>query len=212
MRFLILIIILFECFNLCAQNISGHQKDADSETLMKEAIAHFDGSRYEKCLDALNKAIEINQNGELSDILYYYRALTNLKLEKELIALSDLDTAIYFNDQKLNYLSLRVDLNIRLLNFDNASLDIEKILAKESNNEAALLNKGIILQEKGEIQNALNFYTSVIKINPKNAEALYFRGMIYLQNLMADKGCLDLESSSDLNFKPAIEALKRYCK
>ena len=75
MRFLILIIILFECFNLCAQNISGHQKDADSETLMNEAIAHFDGSRYEKCLDALNKAIEINQNGELSDILYYYSCL-----------------------------------------------------------------------------------------------------------------------------------------
>jgi tetratricopeptide (TPR) repeat protein len=203
---------LFESFNLCAQNISGHQKDADSETLMKEAIAHFDGSRYEKCLDALNQAIQINHNGELSDILYYYRALTNLKLEKDLIALSDLDTAIYFNDQKLNYLSLRVDLNIRLMNLDNASLDIEKILAKDSNNEAALLNKGIILQEKGEIQNALNLYTSVIKINPKNAEALYFRGMIYLQNLMADKGCLDLESSSDLNFKPAIEALKRYCK
>jgi tetratricopeptide (TPR) repeat protein len=197
---------------LNAQNPGSVQKEADSESLLKEAIAHFDGNRFDNCLNALNQAIQINHNGELSDILYYYRALANLKLEQEDKAVSDLDTAILFNDKKLNYLNLRIELKMRQLSFEEALSDIEKVLSIDASSEAALVNKGIILQERGEIQKSLNLYSTALKINPKNAEALYFRGMIYLQNLMAEKGCQDLELAANIGYKAAIEALKRYCK
>ncbi len=195
-----------------AQIIQAQQSEPNSEDLLKEAIADFDGKRFEKCLTSLNRAIEINHNGELSDILYYYRALTYIKLEKDSEALKDLDTAINFNDKKLNYLNLRSDLKMRILSFEEAMRDIEKVLSIDALNESALLNKGIILQEKGDIQNALKFFSEILVLNPQNREALYFKGMIYLQNAMADKGCQDIQLSASLGYKPAMEALNRYCR
>jgi tetratricopeptide (TPR) repeat protein len=157
-------------------------------------------------------AITINHNGELSDILYYYRALTYLKLEQENKALCDLDTAIVFNDQKIHYREIRLELNMRSIKFNDALTDIERILHSNPDNEIALLNKGIILQERGEIQNALNLYAKILTIYSQNREARYLRGMIYLQNAMADKGCQDIQLSASLGYKPAMDALSRYCR
>lgn len=197
-------------FQLSAQ--VSEQKESNSEDMLKVAVSEFDGKRYENCLNSLNRAIEINHNGELSDILYYYRALTYLKLEQGNKAICDLDTAIAFNNQKIHYRELRLELNMRSVKFNDAMSDIEQILLSNLNHELALLNKGIILQEGGEIQNAFNLYSKILTINSQNKEARYLRGMIYLQNAMADKGCVDIQLSANLNYEPAIEALSRYCR
>ena len=202
--------LMLNNFQLSAQ--VSDLKESNSEEMLKVAILEFDGKRYANCLNFLSKAITINHNGELSDILYYYRALTYLKLEQENKALCDLDTAIAFNDQKIHYRELRLELNMRSLNFNDAMSDIEQILVSNPNHELALLNKGIILQQSGDIQNAFNLYAKILSFNAQNREALYLRGMIYLQNAMADKGCVDIQLSANLNYKPAAEALSRYCR
>lgn len=180
--------------------------------MLNLAVSEFDGKRYENCLNTLNRAIEINHNGELSDILFYYRALTYLKLEQENKAIYDLDTAIAFNNQKIHYRELRLELNMHSIKFNDALTDIEQILVSNPNHELALLNKGIIMQQSGEIQNAINLYSKILTINSQNKESLYLRGMIYLQNAMADKGCVDIQLSANMNYKPALEALSRYCR
>jgi tetratricopeptide (TPR) repeat protein len=187
-------------------------KELNSEDMLNLAVSEFDGKRYENCLITLNRAIEINHNGELSDILYYYRALTYLKLEQENKAICDLDTAIAFNNQKIHYRELRLELNMHSIKFNDALTDIEQILVSNPNHELALLNKGIIMQQSGEIQNAINLYSKILTINSQNKESLYLRGMIYLQNAMADKGCVDIQLSANMNYKPALEALSRYCR
>jgi tetratricopeptide (TPR) repeat protein len=187
-------------------------KELNSEDMLNLAVSEFDGKRYENCLNTLNRAIEINHNGELSDILYYYRALTYLKLEQENKAICDLDTAIAFNNQKIHYRELRLELNMHSIKFNDALTDIEQILVSNPNHELALLNKGIIMQQSGEIQNAVNLYSKILTINSQNKESLYLRGMIYLQNAMADKGCVDIQLSANMNYKPALEALSRYCR
>jgi tetratricopeptide (TPR) repeat protein len=187
-------------------------KELNSEDILNLAVSEFDGKRYENCLNTLNRAIEINHNGELSDILYYYRALTYLKLEQENKAICDLDTAIAFNNQKIHYRELRLELNMHSIKFNDALTDIEQILVSNPNHELALLNKGIIMQQSGEIQNAINLYSKILTINSQNKESLYLRGMIYLQNAMADKGCVDIQLSANMNYKPALEALSRYCR
>jgi tetratricopeptide (TPR) repeat protein len=187
-------------------------KELNSEDMLNLAVSEFDGKRYENCLITLNRAIEINHNGELSDILYYYRALTYLKLEQENKAIYDLDTAIAFNNQKIHYRELRLELNMHSIKFNDALTDIEQILVSNPNHELALLNKGIIMQQSGEIQNAVNLYSKILTINSQNKESLYLRGMIYLQNAMADKGCVDIQLSANMNYKPALEALSRYCR
>jgi tetratricopeptide (TPR) repeat protein len=187
-------------------------KELNSEDILNLAVSEFDGKRYENCLNTLNRAIEINHNGELSDILFYYRALTYLKLEQENKAICDLDTAIAFNNQKIHYRELRLELNMHSIKFNDALTDIEQILVSNPNHELALLNKGIIMQQSGEIQNAVNLYSKILTINSQNKESLYLRGMIYLQNAMADKGCVDIQLSANMNYKPALEALSRYCR
>lgn len=187
-------------------------KELNSEDMLNLAVSEFDGKRYENCLNTLNRAIEINHNGELSDILFYYRALTYLKLEQENKAICDLDTAIAFNNQKIHYRELRLELNMHSIKFNDALTDIEQILVSNPNHELALLNKGIIMQQSGEIQNAINLYSKILTINSQNKESLYLRGMIYLQNAMADKGCVDIQLSANMNYKPALEALSRYCR
>ena len=195
-----------------AHIIQAQQTEPNSEEILKAAIIDFDGKRFEKCLASLNRAIEINHNGELSDILYYYRALTYVKLNNDAEALKDLDTAVYFNNKKLNYLNLRSDLKMRMLNFEEALADIEKVLSIDASDEIALLNKGIIFQERGDATTALKFYSKVIELNADNTLALYFRGMLYLQNLMPENGCADLKKSMENGSKEAADALKRYCK
>lgn len=195
-----------------AQIIQAQQTEPNSEEILKAAIIDFDGKRFEKCLASLNQAIEINHNGELSDILYYYRALTYVKLNNDAEALKDLDTAVYFNNKKLNYLNLRSDLKMRMLNFEEALTDIEKVLSIDASDESALLNKGIIFQERGDATTALKFYSKVIELNANNSLALYLRGMLYLQNLMPENGCSDLKKSKENGSKEAADALDRYCK
>lgn len=208
---LALILVNFLIFNAVdAQNLQ--QTERNSEDVLKEAIADFDGKRFEKCLSALNLAIGINHNGELSDILYYYRALTYLKLNQEKEALSDLDTAIIFNDKKTNYLTLRSDIKMDMFMYTEAMSDIEKALYLEPSNETALLNKAIIVQEWGQIHKALELYNDILVANPNQTLALYLRGILYLQNQMPEKGCADIKEAVSKGSKEATEAFNRYCK
>lgn len=185
---------------------------SNSEDLLKEAVSAFEADDFGNCIIFLNKAIEINHNGELSDILYYYRALTHVELGLANKAINDLDTAVFFNDQKKHYSELRLELKMSLLWFKEAMSDIENMLKSDPQNELALLNKGIVLQESGQIQPAIDVYSLLLNVNPENKAALYLRGMIYLQNAMADKGCADIQLAAKLGFMAAKEALSRYCK
>ena len=185
--------------------------EKNSELLLQDAIAHYDGKRFNRCLEVLIEALNVNHNGELSDILYYYKALTYIKLNDNLKAISQLDTAIAYNNNKEHYYFLRAEMQIQSGNFKLADLDLDKTLGLNPAHEGALNNKGMIFQESGIIDEAIEYYNKTLAINPKNGETYYLRGLIYLQNGMPDKGCDDLQKGEDIGHALAKTARIKYC-
>ncbi len=187
------------------------QQPPTTEQLMETAIAHYDGGRYQKAIQFLNEAMKLNQEGRLSDILFYYRALCYIQLKEDQAAYADLDTAILFNPQKPHYFYHRATLEIKLGKPQQAFADLEKTLELEPRYEKAWMKKGVLLQQQQRIREALIAYNKAIELNDKNAEAYYFRGLIMLQVGMPDKGCADLEKSADLGHRSAAKAQQQYC-
>jgi tetratricopeptide (TPR) repeat protein len=183
----------------------------DTESLIAKAIGHYDGGRYQQAKELINEAMQINQEGRLSDILFYYRALCSIQLEEDQAAHSDLDTAISFNNQKPHYFYHRANLKLKATAIDEAFADYEKALSLEPRYEAAWMKKGLILQQKNRIREALIAYNKAIELNDKNAKAYYYRAMIMLQVGMPDKGCADLEKAADLGYRAAEKAQNQYC-
>jgi len=83
----------------------------------------------------------------------------------------------------LNNEKLLSQANDSAINKDyDLSIDIyNKILKKDNLNQKALYNKAIILNEKGNTQEALETLNSVIKINKYNEKAYLFKIKIYTE-------------------------------
>ncbi len=185
--------------------------EKNSEQLLQDAIAHYDGKRYHRCLEVLSEALNVNHNGELSDILYYYKALAYLNLKDQKQTILQLDTAILYNETKSHYYFLRAELLISMGNFKLANNDLDKTLSLNPTHEGALLNKGMLYQESGILDEAISYYNKTLAINLKNGEAYYLRGLIYLQNGMPDKGCEDLQKGEDCGHVMSKSARIQYC-
>jgi tetratricopeptide (TPR) repeat protein len=191
---------------------SGIVYSQSSEELLKEAINHFDGKRFELSLDYLQQAIKVNKNSELSDILFYYQSLTYLKLNRIDASTASVDQAINLNSNKINYYLLRAELLIQKGELSKADNDISIILEKESKNEWALLHKAILQQKKGMLKEAVQSYNFLINQNNKHAQAYFCRGMLMLEAGVADKGCEDLKTAETLGFEDAKIQRLRYCR
>jgi tetratricopeptide (TPR) repeat protein len=193
-------------------NLNAKSSEKSSEDYMYIAIGHFDGKRYEQCLKNLDMAIQINDNETLTDILYYYRAVTFVQLEMDSMAILQLDSAILFNRKKVKYLSLRGDLHIKTEQWDKAIADFQSILELDPSNEPARLQTGAALQKKGQFKEALLTYDEIIKNNPQSADAYRLKGLLYLQAAVPDKGCEFLKKAAELGSESARESAIRYCK
>jgi tetratricopeptide (TPR) repeat protein len=187
-----------------------HEKNA--EELLASAIMHYDGKRYELCLQDLDQAVLVNHNGELSDILYYYKAMTYVRLQKNKWAISQMDTAIQFRNDKAHYYNFRAEIHLNSGDFLAAEADLDRSLLINNKQDEVLVSKGMIVQERGNITDAIAYYGSALEINAQNSMALYLRGLIYLQNGMAEEGCIDLKKSAALNYSAAMENSRRYCE
>ena len=223
MNFYIFILLLL-CVSLKAQTDqkdeektfpslnSGMVYSQSSEELLREAINHFDGKRYELCLDYLQQAIKVNRNAELEDILYYYQSLTYLKLKRTAESLNSIDKAIALSSNKNNYYSLRVELLLQLGEFNRAESDVSIILARDTQNEWALLYKGILQHKRGLLKEALQSYNFLINKNSSNSDAYFYRGMLLLEAGVADRGCEDLNKAETLGNPEAKNLRTQYCR
>lgn len=51
-----------------------------------------------------------------------------------------------------------------------------------------------------------------VDINPNDAKFYYLRGLLLIQDNQKDSGCLDLSKASELGYKYAYEAIKKFCQ
>ncbi|MDD3742654.1 MAG: tetratricopeptide repeat protein [Lentimicrobiaceae bacterium] len=85
-------------------------------------------------------------------------------------------------------------------------------LSRHSRYPLALNNRGIIKGKTGNPVGAINDFEKAIKIRPGYAEAWYNRGLAAYQLGKSDEACNDWQKALGLGFKPARDALQRYCR
>lgn len=187
------------------------EQEKNAEDLMKEAIAHFDGGRYQKSVQLLDEAIKINEFDQLSDILFFYRGVSHTKLQQLDAALEDYTKAINIKPQKSKYLYQRGLTAFQLERYSIAQHDFEQVLQLDGPNADIYVKLGFLKHQQGLQQEALKDYNKTIELNPKLAGAYYYRGLLYLQVLLREKACADLQKAADLGDARAEKALRTYC-
>jgi tetratricopeptide (TPR) repeat protein len=187
------------------------EEPVTAETLMEEAIAHFDGQRYQRSIDLLNEAIDSNSHAPLVPVLYYYRAVSNMKLRKVEAAIEDYSAAIKASPYKAKYYYNRGLAYFELQQFSAARQDFERTLKLEGADADLYVKLGFLKQQENDLHGALADYNKAIEFNPQFAQPYYYRGLIYLQVLLPEKACTDLQRAAQLNYGPAVSKVREYC-
>lgn len=183
-----------------------------SETLMKEAITHFDGQRYQRSIDLLNEAIDSNQHEPLVPVLYYYRAVSKMKMRQVTAAIEDYSAAIDASPYKAKYRYHRGMAYFQLQQYTEARQDFERTLAMEGADADLYVKLGFLKQQEKDLHGALADYNKAIEFNPSFAQPYYYRGLIYLQVLLPEKACADLQQAARLGDAQAVAKVKEYCE
>lgn len=84
-------------------------------------------------------------------------------------------------------------------------------LSRNSTYLLALNNRGIIKGKTGNLNSAIKDFDAAIESKPDYAEAYYNRGLAVYQTGEVEKACADWQEAFRLDFKPAREALIKYC-
>ena len=192
--------------------VSNLEPEPTSEDFMKEAIVHFDGGRYTKAIAKLDEAIEINTYAQLTDILYYYRANAKAKMGTHQSAIIDYNEAIAAVSTKSHYYYHRAYAHYENKDYENAEKDFRTYMRMEGESADIYMKIGFLKQKEGDLRGAIKSFSKAIEFNPKLAEAYYLRGGIYLQVLLRDKGCMDMQKAADMGHEGAAKQQGIYCK
>lgn len=188
------------------------EPEKNAELLMKEAIVHFDGGRYQKSIDVLDEALEINEFPQLTPILHFYRAVSKVKVKQYEAAIEDYNKAIALNPQKSKYIYHRGLAYFQLGQYEAAKKDFQATLAMDGGNADIYVKLAFLKQQENDLKGAIEDYTKAIEFNPKFAAPYYYRGLIYLQVLLHDKACVDLKKAADLGHPLALRQYDKYCE
>jgi tetratricopeptide (TPR) repeat protein len=188
------------------------EPEKNAEMLMKEAIIHFDGGRYQKSIEILDEAIEINEFPQLTPILHFYRAVSKVKVNQYKASIEDYSKAIQLSPKKSKYIYHRGLAYFQLSQYELAKKDFQATLVLDGENADIYVKLAFLKQQENDLKGAIEGYTKAIQLNSKFSTPYYYRGLIYLQVLLHDKACVDLQKAADLGHPLALRQYDKYCE
>jgi tetratricopeptide (TPR) repeat protein len=175
--FLILILLLFFSCN-------------DSTKNKKKAEIFLAQENYDKALDEINKAIQLNKDNAS---FYVIRAIIYDYLEEYESEVSDLTTIISLekniDNNRFNAYSQRAYVLTQLGHYEKALTDIDFYIDNNVSGNSlsdAYINKASILCKLNDFINAKNYYQLSIDENTQRNKELYLQAYIGLANLETD--------------------------
>jgi DnaJ family protein C protein 7 len=91
------------------------------EEMKEQGNSAFKSGAFQDAVDAYTKALELDlENKNLSSIILANRALAYIKLDKDKLAMEDLDRAIELNEQYAKAYLRKGDLNMKRKEFEDA--------------------------------------------------------------------------------------------
>ncbi len=115
-------------------------------------------------------------------------------------ALRDYEQAIRLNPSNANAYNNRGVIYRIKAEYDHAIADYdEAIWLKNGDFPAAYYNRALAYADKGEYEQSLSDFDVVLRINPRNALALYARGLTLLKKGGTEAGKIDISAAEAIN-------------
>ncbi len=197
------------------KNISETLKNIQSmkiDSQMAQASAFYNEKDYKNAITAylsvnpptvdsmLGIATSYQELGDTKNAIEYYKKALELKP-------IDSDIAYYIGalyGELEDYDNAKIYLN-KAVTFNKNNTQASQYLASiEEMNKSNLLNEAIALYDESKTDESLVKFNQLLSIDPKNAYALYYRGMIYDSKEKRNEAIADLKKAYDLNKDFAI--------
>jgi tetratricopeptide (TPR) repeat protein len=199
-----------------------------AKTYFNEATKLEEQNKLPEAIKLLDKSIEKDSN--------YLPAYINRAVDKAMLgyykeAIQDYDIVLRKDSKNTLAFLNRGKNKHRLLNYRGAIDDFQKAINSKGgegvrieyipNNsdgkeydcsmEEIKLERGVSFYFTGDLNKSFNDIEYCIKNNFERKIALYWRGMIYISSDKKDLGCKDLQESSRLENKDAVQEIDRFC-
>lgn len=117
----------------------------------------------------------------------------------DLMSIAHLTKAIQLQEEFTEARLLRAEALLRMRQYTEAMEDIEAVLARNSEEEAALLLRGRLKEATGETEEAEANYRRVTEVNPFNEPAYLCLSQLLMQHKRIDEAIALLNEAIDLN-------------
>jgi tetratricopeptide (TPR) repeat protein len=168
-------------------------------------------------IDFYDKGVKFESRGEFDNAINAFRSAVHL-LPSFARAHSDLGRLLKAKDAEEAMVELseaifldpwipgapayiaRADLNLSLGRLEPALEDLNEIIARDSTNSIAYLNRGVIKEKQGSLEGAVEDYSHSIYLRP-SADAHFNRANAYNQLVEPDKALDDFNAALALDAK-----------
>lgn len=179
--------------------LTGRKFPTNIEALLKLSELYFLVKQYQKGIDYVNKALKIDEHLAKA---YYIKGSIYRESGDTSKAISSLETAV---EQDNKFVDAFYDLGVMYAARKNPlAFDYyNNALSINPNNLDARYARAKLMQDLGKIDEAVNEYLAIIKMNPKCETCYYNLGAVYLELKKDNKKALEY-------FTKAIEVKPDY--
>jgi tetratricopeptide (TPR) repeat protein len=151
---------------------------------------------YDALAETAEKAIEVD--GE-SATAYFFLAKAMLGKDELLMGIAHLTRTVTLQDDYKEAYLLRAETLLKMKQYTEAAQDIETVLSKHPDEEAALLLFGRLHEAEGRQEQAEEYYRQVNDINPFNEQAYLLLGHLYMEQKRYEETIALFDEAIDIN-------------
>ena len=172
------------------------QKNEQKDKLIQEGIANFNSHKYKDALNSFDDLIKLDSADFVS---WAFRGRTLHLLNRDADAFKSFAKALSINPEYSDGYSYRAVLYSINSEPELALKDINTALLSKKNDTTLLLLQAGFLFKLKKIDSSIKVCNYLIKINPTNAQALYYRGASYKKSENINLALEDFNNSISLN-------------
>ena len=149
--------------------------------------------QYDKAIECFDKALELNPE---DSVIFANKGFMYLQIENYDDALKNYNEACKLEKTVHNYVGLS-NVYVEMSDFANAEKYLKKASEIDDGDIEYLTAMGQFMMMEDNLEESLNYFDKVLKVNPNHAEIWLFKSMIYAQ--------MNNESEADKCLKKVFE-------
>jgi tetratricopeptide (TPR) repeat protein len=185
-------------------------RDMTGLTLLIAAVADLEVKDYPAAMKRLHRAFESEPSPEIQALVFYYRGLAFLSMDRREEAFADLSEAIAretgpsVEAYEARGIALR-----RMHRFDEAISDLTKAIKLGSARASAYVNRGDCWFWSDKPGEAIEDYSLAIQKNPNLAVAYHNRGVVRAALNEINEALADFSTATDIEPNWAVALMNR---